>query len=103
MRALSHVVPLALRELLRNTPTSPGKVAFAWATAVGPALQGSTAVRLVQRTLIVETSSAQWTKEVRRSTATILPRLQALLGADAVTRLEVRTNPNLQSHNQSAI
>jgi len=96
MRAISHVVPLALRELLRNTPPSPGKVNFAWAAAVGPALQRSTAIQLEQGVLVVETSSAQWTAEIRRSSSTILSRLQALLGAEAVTRLDVRTNPNLK-------
>ena len=37
MRALVHVVPAALRELLRGMPLSDGKVGFAWRTAVGPA------------------------------------------------------------------
>ena len=100
MRAISHVVPLALRELLRSSPPSPGKVNFAWATAVGPALQRSTAVRLDQGVLVVEAASAQWTAEIRRSTSTILSRLQALLGDEAVTRLDVRTNANLQCPRQ---
>jgi hypothetical protein len=97
MRALSHVVPAALRELLRTTPLSPGKVTFAWTTAVGPALERATSVRLEGDVLIVEASTAEWTREVRRSTGTILARLQALLGPSTVTRLEVRTNPNLKS------
>jgi hypothetical protein len=57
MRALAHVIPAAIRELLRGMPLSDGKVGFAWSTAVGPAFGRATAVRLEGRVLIVETSS----------------------------------------------
>jgi len=40
--------------------------------------------------LLVETASAQWSKEVMRSSPVILKRLQALLGPDVVERIEVR-------------
>ena len=91
MRALASIVPAALRELLRATPISPGKVTFAWKATVGPALERATAVRLEGDVLMVETSSSQWTREIRRSSSTILDRLQALLGKDSVQRIEVRT------------
>jgi hypothetical protein len=95
MRALAHVVPAALRELLRTTPLSAGKVSFAWATAVGPALERATAVRLDGDLLLVDAATPEWTREIRRSSEAILGRLQALLGPTTVTRLEVRTNPSL--------
>jgi hypothetical protein len=97
MRALASVVPAALVELLRTTPLSHGKVVFAWRAIVGPAIERATAVRLEGRVLIVDTAGAQWTREIERSTATILPRLGSLLGRDTVARLEVRTNNQLNA------
>ena len=90
MRPISHVVPAALMELLRTAPLSDGKVTFAWKTTVGPALERATAVRLVARTLIVETNGPQWTREIERSSGVILTRLKTLLGDETVQKLEVR-------------
>ena len=88
---------MAIHELLRGTPLSDGKVTFAWRAAVGPAVERATAVKLERGALIVEAASAHWTEEVRRSTPVILTRLQAFLGVETITRIEVRTNPNLKS------
>ena len=90
MLPLASALPGALADLLRDQPTSPGKVAFSWRAAVGPALERETAVRLEGTTLIVEAATAQWAQEVRRSSAVILRRMHTLLGADAVTELRVR-------------
>jgi predicted nucleic acid-binding Zn ribbon protein len=90
MKPLSHGMPGALTELLRTAPLSEGKVAFAWTAAVGAGLDRATSVKLEHGVLIVETTSAQWSREVQRSAGVILPRLQALLGKDAVRKLEVR-------------
>jgi predicted nucleic acid-binding Zn ribbon protein len=97
MRPLTHAIPGALMQLLRPAALSEGKVAFAWNAAVGPALARATAVKLEGGVLIVEASTAEWTREVSRSGRVILTRLQALLGEDTVTRIDVRTtNPNLK-------
>ena len=93
MRAISHIVPAALMELLRTTPLSDGKVTFAWKAAVGPALERATAVKLEAGTLIVETTGPQWTREVNRSSGVIMARLKTLLGDSTVQRIEVRTTP----------
>ena len=77
-------------ELLRGAPLSDGKVTFAWNAAVGPALERATRVKLERNVLIVETTSIQWSREVTRSSSMILKRLQMLLGADAVERIDVR-------------
>ena len=90
MRPLQQAIPGALTEILRAAPLSDGKVAFAWRTAVGPALERVTAVKLVQRMLIVETANPQWSHEIMRSSPLILRRLQNLLGADVVEKIEVR-------------
>jgi hypothetical protein len=99
MRPLQHVhhaVPGALIELLRTTPLSDGKVSFAWRTAVGPALARATAVKLDGGVLYVDASSAQWSREVQRSSRVIMGRLSPLLGAHAIQRFEVRINTNLK-------
>jgi len=90
MRPLAHALPGALIELLDAAPLSDGKVNFAWSAAVGPALDRATAVKLERRVLIVETASAQWSREIMRSSPLILKRLQALLGAAVVEKIEVR-------------
>lgn len=77
-------------ELLRTTPLSEGKVAFAWRAAVGPAIERATAVKLEGNLLIVETTSPQWASEIQRSSATILERLETFLGKDVVKRITVR-------------
>jgi len=90
MRALSHVIPDALIHILRDVPLSGGKVEFAWRAAVGPALGRATHVKLVDRVILVDTTSPQWSQEVMRSSPVILKRLQELLGPEAVERIEVR-------------
>jgi predicted nucleic acid-binding Zn ribbon protein len=90
MRPLSHIIPNALFRLLQDTPISSGKVGFAWRAAVGPALGRATHVRLEGRVLLVDTTSAQWSREVMRSSPVILGRLCELLGPRIVERIEVR-------------
>ena len=92
MKPLAHAVPGGLRQLLHNAPLSDGKVAFAWRAAVGAAFDRACAVKLETGTLIVDTSSVQWARELRRSQAVILTRLQTMLGEEHVKRIEIR-NP----------
>ena len=89
MRPLHDGMPGALVDLLRGSPLSDGKVAFAWNAAVGPAIERVTHVKLEHRVLLVETVGAQWSKEIMRSSPVILRRLHSLLG-DIVDRIEVR-------------
>jgi predicted nucleic acid-binding Zn ribbon protein len=90
MRPLAQAVPGALIELLKGAPLSDGKVTCAWRAAVGPALERVTAVKLEGRVLLVDTASAQWSREIMRSSPVILKRLQGFLGAAVVERIEVR-------------
>lgn len=87
---IASAVPVAVAELLKRSPLSPGKVAFAWRTAVGAALERVTEIRLEGGVLIVEAQTPQWAREVSRSSSMILRRLQTLLGENAVDRIEVR-------------
>jgi Dna[CI] antecedent, DciA len=93
MLAIKTAMPALVAELVRGAPLSHGKVDFAWRMTVGPSIQRATAVRLEANILVVETASAQWSAEVRRSTPVILARLQTFLGEATVTRLEVRALP----------
>jgi hypothetical protein len=89
MQSLTHAISGALVELLSGSPTSDGKVTFAWKAAVGPAIDRVTHVKLERRVLLVETLNAQWSKEVMRASPVILKRLQSLLGADTIERIEI--------------
>jgi predicted nucleic acid-binding Zn ribbon protein len=90
MHSVAHIIPSALLRLLQDTPLSNGKVGFAWRAAVGPALGRATHVKLEGRVLLVDTTSAQWSREVMRSSPVILNRLGELLGPRVVERIEVR-------------
>lgn len=90
MKPLSHAAPAALAELLRSTPMSPGKIEFAWNTVVGSAIARATAIRLEGDVLLVDTASGQWAREIARSAPLIVTRMQAFLGAHALTAIHVR-------------
>jgi hypothetical protein len=90
MKPLTHAMRGAVTDLLRTAPLSPGKVEFAWRVAVGPALEKTTFVRLEGTRLLVDAASAQWAREITRSSGTILTRLQSLLGQDTITEISIR-------------
>ena len=80
-----------IADVIRRQPSTPGKIAFAWNVAVGPALaRATTSVDLRERVLHVTTKDAHWAKEMERAADTILARVRILLGASAVTDLQVR-------------
>ena len=79
----------ALAEVLRKAPLSAEKVAFAWRTAVGPAVDRVTTIELKGRVLHVRTKDTAWQREVERSAALIRTRLAVLLGDDVVRGLDV--------------
>ncbi|HSC25895.1 MAG TPA: DciA family protein [Vicinamibacterales bacterium] len=80
-----------LGEILRRQPASKARTAFAWQLAVGPRLARMTTVELDAGVLTVRAADPRWLDEVRRAPNLILPRLQRLLGADAVTRIDTRS------------
>jgi predicted nucleic acid-binding Zn ribbon protein len=90
MQPLASVLPRVVAEAVRNAPLSPGKVDFAWKASVGPAMGRGAAVRLEGTTLLVDTVSTEWRREVRRGSPVILFRMQAILGNDVITEIVVR-------------
>jgi len=84
-----QVMPHALTAILRKAPLTPEKVAFAWRTTVGPAVDRVTTIELKGRVLHVRARDAAWQREVERSAGLIRARLAALLGDDVVRGLDV--------------
>ena len=90
MRPLHSFAGPVLAQIVQRQPPSPARTAFAWQLVVGPALARVTSVELDDATLKVRAADPRWLGEIERARATILPRLQTLLGADAVKKINVR-------------
>ncbi len=83
MIAAQRLLPGVLIELVRRQPTSEAKVAFAWRTAVGPAVARASAAALgPDGTLVVTVADPHWRREVVQSQQLIRSRLELLLGDD---------------------
>jgi hypothetical protein len=91
MIPVHRVIPDALAEVLRKAPLTDEKVAFAWRSSVGPAIDRGTSVTLRDGVLHVVVRDAAWGREVERSQALIHARLDALLGPGVVRALRVGT------------
>jgi hypothetical protein len=89
MIPVHRFMPEVLAGVLRNAPLTPEKVAFAWRSAVGPAVDKVTTVELRAPVLHVRVKDATWQREVERSAGVIRARLDALLGDDVVHYIEV--------------
>jgi len=87
-------IPNALAEILRNAPLDAAKVAFAWRSAVGPAIDRETSVTLDAGVLRVVARGDAWGREVQRSEGLIRARLDSLLGRDVVRAISVSTERN---------
>lgn len=89
MVPVQHLLSGALGAILRKAPLSPEKVAFAWRTAVGPAVDRVTSIELRGSILYVRAADAAWQRELERSAAVVRARLETLLGPDVVRFVEV--------------
>jgi predicted nucleic acid-binding Zn ribbon protein len=89
VKALQSFAPAVLAEIIRRQPASKQRTEFAWAVAVGPALARVTTIELRNQNIIVCARDVQWARELERARDTILPRLQMLLGRDAVKGLYI--------------
>ena len=90
MTAAGRCAPAALAVLLRDQPLTAGKVALAWNASVGQAVGRATTVALgPEGTLTVTVADPHWVRELRRSRPLLAPRLNRLLGAGVVTRIEI--------------
>lgn len=83
------MLPAAIAAILENAPLSDEKVAFAWRTAVGPALDKVSDVELRNRVLYVNVKDARWQREVEHSAGIIRARLESMLGEGLVKSIRV--------------
>jgi predicted nucleic acid-binding Zn ribbon protein len=89
MDPVQSFAPGVVADIIRRQPPSPGKTAFAWSVAVGPALARVTTVELRNHNLIVMARDTRWQRELERARDTILVRVQLLLGKDVVKGLYI--------------
>ena len=89
MIPVRQFMPEALAEILRKAPLTPEKVAFAWRSAVGAAVDKATTIALHGGVLHVRAKDAVWQRELERSAAVVRARLDALLGAGVVRYIDV--------------
>ena len=97
MIPVQQFLPDALATVLRQAPLTPEKVAFAWRTAVGAAVDKASVAVLRDNVLHVRVKDASWQREVERSAALIRSRLDALLGTGVVRYIEVISQPSRPS------
>lgn len=91
MEPVQSLMSSAIARLVRPAPLSPEKVLFAWRAAVGPSVSRATRVRLASHGVLdVIVEDDRFGDELARSAPMVLGRLQDLLGADTVRRLEVK-------------
>ena len=76
-----------LADIIRRQPASKARTNFAWQLAVGPALARVTVIDLVDGTLTVTARDERWLKEIARAKDVILPKMQDLLGRQAVNTI----------------
>jgi predicted nucleic acid-binding Zn ribbon protein len=89
VESLQAFAPGVLAELLRRQPSSKERTSFAWSVAVGPAIARATTVELAGDVLTVRARDQRWAQEVHRNRATVLARLQQLLGKNAVRDVSI--------------
>lgn len=84
MIPVRHFMTDALASVIRSAPLTADKVAFAWRSAVGPAVDRVTTVELRDGVLHVRTPQLAWQQEIERSAGLVRTRLDALLGPGVV-------------------
>lgn len=87
MQGLGTLPALVLPALLARAPLTPEKVTFVWGVAVGPAIARATTASLAGTVLTIRAADPAWAREIERSRALILARVQQLLGAPLVHSL----------------
>jgi len=90
MERLDATSTSVLRDILHAQPLTEAKVTFAWRIAAGPALaRAATVSWSAAGTLTVYAASSAWRLELVRAKGIIAERLGALLGREAVRRIQI--------------
>jgi predicted nucleic acid-binding Zn ribbon protein len=97
MQGIGTLPALVLPALLARAPLTPEKVTFAWGLAVGSAIARATTAALADTVLTVRTTDSAWAREVERSRALILSRVQQLLGSTLVQSIVIEQHPAIRN------
>jgi len=90
------LVPQMLRRAGDSDETREQAVFAAWLVAVGGPIRKVTApIRLERKTLIVAVPDANWRDQLKSMQGQVLFKLNSLLGAPLITRIEYVVNPDL--------
>ena len=79
-----------LAEIVRRQPAAKESTNFAWQLAVGQALARATTVELRDGVLTVRAVDRRWIQEIDRAKASVMMKMQNILGGDQVTRIVTR-------------
>jgi predicted nucleic acid-binding Zn ribbon protein len=79
-----------LAAIIRRQPASKDRTNFAWQLAVGQALARVTTVELVEGVLSVRAVDRRWIREIERARDSVMKKMQAMLGEDAVRAVKTR-------------
>jgi predicted nucleic acid-binding Zn ribbon protein len=85
-----------LAEIVRRQPASKERTNFAWQLAVGQALARATTLELRDGVLTVRAVDRRWIQEIERAKASVMTKMQNILGSDQVTRIVTRAAGNPQ-------
>ena len=90
------LVPQMLRRAGDSDETREQAVFASWLVAVGGPIRKVTApIRLERKTLIVAVPDANWRDQLKSMQGQVLFKLNSLLGAPLITRIEYVVNPDL--------
>jgi hypothetical protein len=78
-----------IAQIVRRQQPSQARTNFAWQLAVGQALARATTVELSNGVLKVRAADRRWINEIERAQATVMQKLQQILGKDQVTRIDL--------------
>jgi predicted nucleic acid-binding Zn ribbon protein len=78
-----------LAEIVRRQPQSLARTNFAWQLAVGQAVARATTVQLQDGVLTVRAVDRRWLREIDPMRATVLDKLQQVLGKEQITRIDL--------------
>jgi predicted nucleic acid-binding Zn ribbon protein len=80
-----------LAEIVRRQPASKERTNFAWQLAVGQVLARATTVELCDRVLTVRAVDKRWIQEINRARASVMQKMQQILGPDQITRIDTKS------------
>ena len=78
-----------LAQIVRRQPPSPARTNFAWQLAVGQVVARATTIQLADGILTVRAVDRRWLREIHPMRASVLDKLQQLLGKEQITRIDL--------------